>query len=101
MDTALQRHPKLRSVDDVYRDVNATGTQRLIDAAAATGMTRFIHCSTNGVHGGIKNPPGNEDSPVKPGDVHQKSKWEGEQISMRAFASGRIRVAVLRPAAAD
>lgn len=84
--------------DEVYRDVNATGTQRLIDTAAAAGVSRFIHCSTNGVHGGIKNPPGNEDSPVKPGDVYQESKWEGEQIAMRAFESGRIRGAVLRPA---
>ena len=84
--------------DEVYRDVNATGTQRLIDTAAAAGVSRFIHCSTNGVHGGIKNPPGNENSPVKPGDVYQESKWEGEQIAMRAFESGRIRGAVLRPA---
>ena len=84
--------------DEVYRDVNATGTERLIDAAAAAGVARFIHCSTNGVHGGIKNPPGNEDSPVKPGDVYQESKWEGERIAMRAFESGRIRGAVLRPA---
>lgn len=84
--------------DEVYRDVNATGTQRLIDAATAAGVARFIHCSTNGVHGGIKNPPGNEDSPVKPGDIYQESKWEGEQIAMRAFESGRIRGAVLRPA---
>ncbi|MFO1528723.1 MAG: hypothetical protein U1F77_03045 [Kiritimatiellia bacterium] len=52
-------------------------------------MAWFIHCSTNGVHGGIKNPPGNEDSPVKPGDVYQESKWEGERIAMRAFESGR------------
>ncbi|MFO1520924.1 MAG: NAD-dependent epimerase/dehydratase family protein [Kiritimatiellia bacterium] len=69
--------------DEVYRDVNATGTERLIDAAAAAGVARFIHCSTNGVHGGIKNPPGNEDSPVKPGDVYQESKWEGADRDAR------------------
>ena len=39
-----------------------------------------MHCSTVGVHGDIEHPPANEDAPLKPGDVYQVTKLEGERI---------------------
>jgi nucleoside-diphosphate-sugar epimerase len=78
--------------------VNVEGTRSLLDAAVTVGVKRFVHCSTVGVHGDIKNPPANEAAPYSPGDHYQKSKTEGEQIALRYIAEGRIPGVVFRPA---
>ena len=64
----------------------------------SAGVGRFVHCSTAGVHGGIKNPPANEETPYSPGDYYQESKTEGERIALRYMAEGRLPVVVFRPA---
>lgn len=84
--------------DSVFREVNAEGTRRLIDAAVAAGVSRLIHCSTVGVLGHIANPPADEATPYNPGDIYQQTKMEGEQIALEAFRSGRIAGVVIRPA---
>src|SRR5688572_24185750 len=44
-------------------ETNAQGTRNLLDASIKAGVRRFMHCSTTGVHGDIKDPPANEESP--------------------------------------
>ena len=79
-------------------EVNVEGTRALLDAAATVGVERFVHCSTAGVHGGIQNPPANEEAPYSPGDYYQESKTEGERIALKYAAEGRLPVVVFRPA---
>ena len=83
--------------DSVYRQVNAVGVGELIDAAAAAGVRRVVHCSTVGVHGDIEHPPANEDAPLAPGDIYQVSKVEGEQIARDASARTGVEVVIARP----
>jgi nucleoside-diphosphate-sugar epimerase len=83
--------------DEVYRDVNARGVERIIDAAAASGVRRVVHCSTVGVHGDIAHPPANEDAPLRPGDIYQVTKVEGEELARRAANRLGIEVVVARP----
>ena len=80
-----------------YRAVNALGTRALVDAARAAGVTRFVHCSTGGVHGDVARPPANEDAPLAPGDVYQRSKLEGESLARAAGEDGDLEVVVARP----
>ena len=82
-----------------YRAVNAYGTCALLDAARAAGVTRFVHCSTVGVHGHVENPPANEDAPLAPGDIYQKTKLEGERLARSAGRAGPMEVVVVRPTA--
>jgi len=89
--------------DDIYRAVNATAVKDIIEAAARGGVRRVVHCSTVGVHGDVDHPPANEDAPLKPGDVYQVTKLEGERL-VRAAAehSGApgipgIEVTIVRP----
>jgi nucleoside-diphosphate-sugar epimerase len=82
----------------MFWDVNVTGTENLLKASLANGVARFIHCSTVGVHGGIKHPPANEDTPYGPGDHYQESKAEGEKIAIRFMREKQIAVTVFRPA---
>jgi nucleoside-diphosphate-sugar epimerase len=82
---------------EVYRAVNATAVRQIVEAAAAAGVRRVVHCSTVGVHGDIENPPANEDAPLKPGDIYQQTKLEGEQTAREAGGRLGIEVTVVRP----
>jgi nucleoside-diphosphate-sugar epimerase len=92
---ALYRQAGL--ADSVYHQVNATGVGQLIEAAAAAGVRRVVHCSTVGVHGDVEHPPANEDAPLRPGDVYQVSKVEGEQIAREAAARRGVELVIARP----
>ena len=80
-----------------YRAVNATAVGALVEAAADAGATRVVHCSTVGVHGDIEHPPANEDAPLRPGDVYQDTKVEGEQIARDAAHRTGLAVTIARP----
>jgi dihydroflavonol-4-reductase len=80
-----------------YHAVNAVSVGTLIDASAAAGVTRVVHCSTVGVHGDIEHPPATEDAPLRPGDVYQRTKVEGERIAREAAARTGLPVTIARP----
>jgi len=83
--------------DEAYRAVNATAVNDVIEAAARGGARRVVHCSTVGVHGDIEHPPANEDAPLSPGDIYQRTKLEGEQIARDAGTRTGIEVTIARP----
>ncbi len=83
--------------DDRYRAINAEAVRTVIEAAARHGARRVVHCSTVGVHGGVMQPPANEDAPLRPGDVYQWSKLEGEALARRAASETGIEVVIARP----
>jgi nucleoside-diphosphate-sugar epimerase len=80
-----------------YRAVNATAVGEIIEAASRNGVKRVVHCSTVGVHGNIEHPPANEDAPLRPGDVYQNTKLEGEQIARETGTRTGIEVTIVRP----
>ena len=92
---AVYRHAGIPK--STYRAVNATAVGYLIDAAAAAGVKRVVHCSTVGVHGDIEHPPANEEAPLRPGDIYQVTKVEGEEIARTASARTGMPVTIVRP----
>lgn len=82
---------------DAYRAVNATAVRDVIAAARRAGATRVVHCSTVGVHGDVEHPPANEDAPLRPGDVYQETKLEGEKLARETGAQLGIEVTIARP----
>ncbi len=82
---------------DTYRAVNATAAGALVEAAAEAGVRRVVHCSTVGVHGDVEHPPANEDAPLKPGDVYQETKLEGERVVRAAAERTGVGVVIARP----
>jgi nucleoside-diphosphate-sugar epimerase len=68
-----------------------------VDAAAAAGAARVVHCSTVGVHGDIERPPANEDAPLRPGDTYQVTKLEGERLARAAAERTGIELVIVRP----
>jgi nucleoside-diphosphate-sugar epimerase len=85
--------------DSYYRDVNVSGTERLLDAAARAGVRRFVHTSTVGVHGDVRNPPADETAPIAPGDIYQQTKAEAEALALDYHRRRGLPVVVIRPAA--
>jgi len=85
----------------MYRRVNETGALRLCRAAAAAGVERFVHCSTVGVHGDVKEIPCKETSPYNPNDLYRRSKLAGELAILefaRTLPPDGMVVTVNRPA---
>jgi len=105
--------PSLKGVDVVYHiaavyrtegvpkkyfwEVHVEGTRHLLEAARRANVTRFVHCSTVGVQGEIKNPPATEDAPYAPGDLYQESKVDGEKLARKFFQEHQLPGVVVRP----
>jgi nucleoside-diphosphate-sugar epimerase len=83
--------------DEVYRAVNATAVANVVEAAARAGVRRVVHCSTVGVHGDVEHPPANEDAPLKPGDIYQVTKLEGERLARDSGSRLGVEVTIVRP----
>jgi dihydroflavonol-4-reductase len=83
--------------DAEYRAINATAVRQIVEAAAHAGARRVVHCSTVGVHGDIAHPPANEDAPLRPGDIYQITKLEGERLARDTGARLGIEVTIARP----
>jgi nucleoside-diphosphate-sugar epimerase len=82
----------------VYHEVNAIGTRIVGEAALRYGVESFVYCSTQGVHGNIKSPPGDENSPITPEDHYQVTKNEGE-LEVARLAREGLPATTLRPMA--
>jgi nucleoside-diphosphate-sugar epimerase len=85
--------------DSYYREVNVGGTAKLLEAAAAAGVRRFVHTSTVGVHGDVQQPPADENAPIAPGDIYQATKAEAEALALDFHRTRGLPVTVLRPGA--
>jgi len=81
-----------------YYEVNVEGTRNVLTTAARAGVQKVVYCSTCGVHGNIDDPPGDEDSPIRPADYYQQTKYEAEPF-VREWNRRGLRTTILRPAA--
>ena len=84
-----------------FRRVNVTGTQRLIEAAAAAGA-RLVHVSSTAVFGRQRyfERPTDESAPLPElpaADAYGRSKQDAERLVLDAHARGHVWAAVVRP----
>lgn len=87
--------------ESMYHKVNVDGTRKLVETAARQGVERFVHCSTVGVHGDVKETPCTENSPYNPMDEYHRTKLEGELAVIdfaRSLPDDGMVVTVNRPA---
>jgi len=82
----------------VYWEVNVEGTEIVCRAALEAGVRRLVYCSTQGVHGNVDDPPGDEDSPIAPEDYYQYTKYQGEVVVNRFLEQG-LESTIIRPMA--
>jgi nucleoside-diphosphate-sugar epimerase len=82
---------------ETYRAVNTTAVGDVVAAAARAGARRVVHCSTVGVHGDVEHPPADEEAPLRPGDIYQETKLEGEEVARSAGQRLNVEVTIVRP----
>jgi nucleoside-diphosphate-sugar epimerase len=80
-----------------YRRVNVTGTERLAEKSAASGVKRFIFMSSVKVCGEGKQEPYKEEDKQMPAGPYSLSKYEAEQKLHEIAAKTRMEVVVIRP----
>jgi nucleoside-diphosphate-sugar epimerase len=84
--------------DVLYQEVNVEGTKIVVEESLRAGARKLIYCSTQGVHGHIERPPGDENSPIAPADYYQQTKYEGELV-IREYGQRGMEYVILRPTA--
>lgn len=65
--------------DQVFWDVNVSGTKTILAASAAASVKRFVHGSTIGVYGSALGGVINEDSALHPDNIYGFTKLAGEK----------------------
>lgn len=84
--------------DKHYFEVNVEGTRNIMEAAKKYSIKKVVYCSTQGVHGHVDNPPGNEDSPIAPEDYYQETKYLGEKVVLE-YDKQELGTTIIRPTA--
>ena len=91
-------HLSIATPDEEYRRVNVEATRKLLEVCRRKNVSRFVHCSSVGVYGKIKNPPVNEQSPCAPESIYDITKLEGERQVLQFHRETNFPVVVVRPA---
>lgn len=79
-----------------FRRVNGFWTERLLKAAAAEGVRRFVYMSSVKVNGERTTAPFTEADAPRPEDSYGISKWEAEQIVTGVSSQTGIETVILR-----
>lgn len=95
------RFQEVEDDESGYDRVNNRGSLKLARTAARAGVHRFVHCSTVGVHGDVKEVPATESTPFNPMDEYHRTKLAGELAILdfaRTLPVDGMTVTVNRPA---
>lgn len=76
-------------------ETNVVGTSRLIELAIRHKVGYFCHISSAGVIGRTTQSVVDEDTPCRPQNAYEKSKFEAEQLFQRGIEG--CKVVILRP----
>jgi dihydroflavonol-4-reductase len=84
--------------DEFFESVNLEGTRRLLEAAAAGRVERFVYCGTIGIYG--HRAPGitDEESPLRPGNIYERTKVAAEAMVRERAPEVDVPFTILRPA---
>jgi dihydroflavonol-4-reductase len=84
--------------DEFFETVNLDGTRRLLEAAGAGRVERFVYCGTIGIYG--HRAPGitTEESPLRPGNIYERTKVAAERMVRELAPASKVPFTILRPA---
>lgn len=86
-------------VDDAeYERLHVDGTRNLLSACLESRSLRaIVHCSTTGVLGPTGATPADEEAPLRPSTVYERTKAVGEKLALRVAAETGLPLSVARP----
>lgn len=80
----------------IYTDSNVLGTQRLLEAARAVGLPKFIYASSSSVYGDASQLPAREDARPQPVSPYGVSKLAAEHLCYLYFKNFGVPTVCLR-----
>ncbi|TFH23695.1 MAG: NAD-dependent epimerase/dehydratase family protein [Myxococcales bacterium] len=80
----------------IYSDNNVYATQRLLEAARDSGVTKFIYASSSSVYGDTDDLPMRETSATAPVSPYGVTKLAGEHLARLYWVNYRVPVVSLR-----
>ncbi|KAB8332795.1 NAD(P)-dependent oxidoreductase, partial [Scytonema tolypothrichoides VB-61278] len=84
--------------DALYERAHVEGTRALLRAAAAAAPTApIVYASTTGVLGPTGPAPLDEEAPLRPGTIYERTKAAGETLARQLGAELGLRLVVARP----
>jgi len=90
-------HLSVALSDEEYWKINCEGSKAFVKLCHLSGVRRFVHCSSVGVHGAIKTPPASENSECHPDLVYERTKLEGEKGVQKYANTTGFPVVIVRP----
>jgi nucleoside-diphosphate-sugar epimerase len=92
-------HLQVGPPESFFWSVNVESLRPLLEAARDAGVKHFVHTSSVGVHGSLERVPGNEDAPIRPENLYERTKAAGEE-RVRQFLpdAAEMGVTIVRPA---
>jgi nucleoside-diphosphate-sugar epimerase len=89
-------HLGVSQSEAAFRRINVGAVEGLVACSQEAGVRRFVHCSSIGVYGRLRNPPADEETPCHPELVYERTKLEGESVVLDAIRDG-LPAVILRP----
>jgi nucleoside-diphosphate-sugar epimerase len=90
-------HLSVRAPEEAYWEVNVRAAEELVRLCQLAGVKRFVHCSTVGIYGNLTHLPGDEESPLNPDLIYEKTKLAGERAVLRVAQETGCPVTIVRP----
>ncbi|MHA1943360.1 MAG: NAD-dependent epimerase/dehydratase family protein, partial [Candidatus Thorarchaeota archaeon] len=85
------------SDEELMFKVNVEGVKNMMNACVGTSVQRFIYCSTAETMGGIRFPPGTEDTELRPDFSYGESKILAAQAIREITSDAGLAHITLRP----
>jgi nucleoside-diphosphate-sugar epimerase len=80
-----------------YWDINVHGIPGFLESVLAAGVEKFIHVSSVGVYGDVRQYPADEQAPCRPLTIYGQTKLAGEE-QVRKFANqSGLPTVIVRP----
>jgi nucleoside-diphosphate-sugar epimerase len=82
--------------EELFFEVNVTGTRNILEAAFSAGVENFVYTSSSAVFGIPENLPVNRQTSPKPIESYGIAKLQGENLC-KTFFSTKMQIKIVRP----
>ena len=83
--------------EEAYWKINVEGTKNTLDLFTQTDIKRFVYSSSAGVLGPLKKPPADENFPLNPSNIYERTKAEAEKIVLACYYATGFPITIVRP----
>lgn len=91
-------HLEVSKSDAYFWETNVNAVRNLLKLAVDHGVSRFVHCSSVGVYGPLRDLPADERTPCRPEILYEETKLKGEAVVRDFVESHGLSAVILRPA---